>query len=472
MPETSRRTFFLAAGAAAAASSVHAVSASDTLNVAVIGLGLRGVFHLMKWGNALGTRITSVCDVYKPTLERGMKMVADFHGARPRGYSDMRHIFDDKSVDVVVLSLASHWHSLATIWACQAGKDVYVEKPASHNPYEGRKAVEAARKYDRIVQVGSQGRSMPHKIQAMDLLHKGVIGKVYLAKGLCYKYRPSIGHKPDGPVPAGLDWDMFLGPAPMRPYNESRFHYNWNFFWDTGRGDIGTQGPHELDIARWGLGKVMPQSVVSTGGKYVYKDDQETPNTQIATYDYGDSEIVFEVRNMCTGTEGGLGAKRASTIAAEEDRKLLEQLVLPHVDATKKSFGTGVGRSTMGNLFYGNEGWMAMDNSGFQVYRGPDSEQIMDVSWDGNGTKSDGLNAEPHIRNFLAAVRSRDRKKLNADIETGVTSANLIHLANASYRVKRLLQYDEAGRCFVNDSEADTYLTRKYRAPYVVPEQV
>ena len=227
----------------------------------------------------------------------------------------MREVFDDKNVEAVSMPLPNHWHALATIWACQAGKDVYVEKPACHNIFEGQQMIEAARKYKRMVQIGSQSRSMAHKIKAMQLLHEGVIGKVYLAKGLCYKWRKSIGHKPDEPVPPGLDWDKFLGPAPMRAFNELRFHYNWHWFWDTGNGDIGNQGIHEMDIARWGLGKPgLPKSVVSTGGKYVYDDDQETPNTQIATFDYGDAELMFEVRGILTGSEGGLAAdRRAAT---------------------------------------------------------------------------------------------------------------------------------------------------------------
>jgi predicted dehydrogenase len=221
----------------------------------------------------------------------------------------------------------------------------------------------------------------------------------------------------------------------MRPYNELRYAYNWNFFWDTGCGDIGNQGPHEMDVALWGLGKQgLPQSVVSTGGKYAFSDDQETPNTQIATFDYGDSELVFEVRGLSTGSEGGLTQGGMAFV--------------------------------IGNLFYGSEGWMALELAGFRVYKGRNSEKLMDEKWTG----ADGTTT--HMENFLAAVRSRDYKSLNADIGAGVTSANLVSMANASYRLKRLLNYDDAARRFVNDDEANTYLTRNYRAPYVVPEQV
>ncbi|MGO9272409.1 MAG: Gfo/Idh/MocA family protein [Terriglobia bacterium] len=460
MRESSRRTFIVSAGAVLAACTSRPPTASDNIaagdkiNVAVIGLGIRGAYHLKLWGEIPGARLVAVCDVNQRVLERGLAQVQRQTGAQPKAYQDMRQIFDDKEVHAVVVAVPNHWHALATIWACQAGKDVYVEKPACHNPWEGWKMVEAARKYNRIVQVGSQGRSLPLAQKAIDLLHRGVIGKVYLAKGLCYKWRPSIGHHADEPVPAGLDWDKFLGPAPMRPYNDLRYRYNWNFFWDTGNGDIGNQGPHQLDIARWGLGKGLPQSVVSTGGKYVFDDDQETPNTQIATFDYGDSEIVFEVRGLSTGGEGGIGSDDYIRDLGGDVRKVLRR------------FGFVPGGNVIGNLFYGSEGWMALTVPGFQVYKGQTAEKIMDET---AHLKDDTL---PHVENFLAAVRSRDYKSLNADIEVGVTSTNLAHLANASYRLKRLLQYDEAARSFVNDAEANACLTRKYRAPYIVPDQV
>jgi predicted dehydrogenase len=344
------------------------------------------------------------------------------------------------------MPVPNHWHALATIWACQAGKDVYIEKPACHNVFEGQQMVAAARKYGRMVQIGSQSRSIDHKLKAIRLLNEGVIGKVYLAKGLCFKRRFPIGHKADEPIPLGLDWDKFLGPAPMRPYNELRFAYNWHWFWDTGNGDIGNQGIHEMDIARWGLGRGLPQSVVSTGGKYYCppNDDQETPNTQIATFNYGDAELMFEVRGGVTGSEGGLEIR---------------------------------GGNTIGDLFYGTEGWMAVDGNGFQVYKGVVStnakggkvekqEKIMDEK------KGDGGDTGPHMANFLAAVKSRNYKDLHADVEIGVTSADLVHMANTSYRLKRELKFDEATRKYVGDEEANKMLTRNYRKPYVVPDKV
>jgi predicted dehydrogenase len=436
--EYSRRTFFSLAAAAA----VTAVAANDKVDVAVIGLGGRGANHMDEYANLPDANIVAVCDVNQEALERGQARVEKATGKKPKGYSDMRQVFDDKEVQAVSMPVPNHWHALATVWACQAGKDVYIEKPACHNVFEGQQMIAAARKYARMVQVGSQSRSLEHKMKAMRLLHEGIIGKVYLAKGLCFKRRLSIGHKEDTPIPLGLDWDKFLGPAPMRPFNELRFAYNWHWFWDTGNGDIGNQGVHEMDIARWGLGKPgLPLSVSSTGGKFYVPalDDQETPNTQMATYNYGDAELMFEVRGGTTGPEGGLEIR---------------------------------GGNTIGNLFYGSEGWMSVDGNGFQVYKGVPNgrtekqEKLMDEA------RSPGGDTGPHMANFLAAVKSRNYKDLHAEIEIAAPSADLCHMANTSYRLKRTLKFDDATRHYVGDEEANKMLTRNYRKGYVVPEKV
>ncbi|MCC7174156.1 MAG: Gfo/Idh/MocA family oxidoreductase [Bryobacterales bacterium] len=417
-----------------AVQATRVMGANDRIQVGIIGLGGRGQAHLGMYGSIADCAIVSVCDVDQAARERAVASVVKTSQRQPKEYVDMRDMFADRSVDAVSVAAPNHWHALSTIWACQAGKDVYVEKPACHNVYEGQKMVEAARKYKRIVQVGSQGRSMPYKIKAMQLLRDGFIGKVYLAKGLCYKRRLSIGHTPDEPVPLGVDWDKFLGPAPMRPFTRNRFKYNWHWFWDTGNGDIGNQGIHEMDIARWGLGKeTLPRSVVSTGGKYVYTDDQETPNTQTAVFDYGDSQIVFEVRGLLTGAEGGITA--------------------------------GGGGSAIGNLFYGADGWMAMDGRGFQVYKGEKNEMVLEE-------KQNATEARGHIENFFKAVRSRRLEDLTAEVEPAVISASLVHLANASYRTGRKLAVDAAAMRFTGDAEANALLTRQYRAPYLVPSKV
>src|SRR5947207_745172 len=307
-PQPARRQFVKAAAAAIATAQFPILGANDRVNVGIVGLGGRGTDHIEYYSSLdADARIAALCDVNQTARERAVAAVQKAKGYQPKEYADMRAVFESKDVDAVSMPLPNHWHALATIWACQAGKDVYVEKPACHNIFEGRQMVWAARKYNRMVQVGSQSRSLEHKIRAMQLLREGVIGQVYHARGLCFRRRFSIGHTPDEPVPAGLDWDRFLGPAQWKPYSKNKFAYNWHWFWDTGNGDIGNQGVHEMDICAWGLGEVKwPRNVVSTGGKYGYIDDQETPNTQYASFDYGDRDLTFEVRGIMYWTEGGI----------------------------------------------------------------------------------------------------------------------------------------------------------------------
>jgi predicted dehydrogenase len=427
-----RRRQFVQASAALAIGG-RILGANERVQVAIVGIGGRGRAHINSYTKLPECQVVAVCDVNQAAQERGQAMVRQAGQENPKAYKNMKEVFADKGVDAVSFATPNHWHALGTIWAVQAGKDVYVEKPASHNVFEGHQMVAAARKYGRMVQIGSQSRSIPHKMKAIQLLHEGIIGKVYQAKGLCYKRRPSIGRKPDQPVPPGLDWDGFLGPAPMRPFNELRFAYNWHWFWDTGNGDIGNQGIHEMDIARWSLNRGLPTSVVSTGGKYVYDDDQETPNTQFARFDYGDAEIHFEVRGLLTGPEASVRFD---------------------------------GSNCIGSIFQGSEGYMVVDGSKFQVFKGEKRELVMEE-------KSGGNENALHMGNFLKAVKSRKQSDLNADVEIGVVSADLVHLANISYRMGgKQLKFDPAKLQFVNDAQANAMLTRKYRAPYLVPAQV
>jgi predicted dehydrogenase len=375
-------------------------------------------------------QITGLCDVNQAARERAQARLQKAGADKGKEYSDMREMFADKTVDAVSVATPNHWHALATIWACEAGKDVYVEKPASHNIYEGFRMVEVARKTNRMVQVGSQSRSTPVKMRAMQALKDGAIGKLYMAKALCFKRRKSIGKTPVEPVPPGLDWDKFLGPAPMRPYTKNRFAYNWHWFWDTGNGDIGNQGVHEMDVARWGLGEVTwPKSVVSTGGKYAYDDDQETPNTQLATLQYPGMDLIFEVRGLLTGPEGGMPVR---------------------------------GGNVVGNLFYGADGWMWVGDGGFQVYKGESNEKVMDEKGEGGNTTA------LHMKNFLEACRSRRYQDLTAEIEIGAISAALCHMANIAYRTNKKLDWDAAKRQFAGASDANKLISREYRKPYVV----
>src|SRR5258708_37229627 len=273
------RRFFLGAATAAAATRVW--GANDKINVAIIGLGGRGSNHLDIYDKLPGARVAGLCDVDQASREKAQATLGKATGEKAKEFVDMREAFADGGVDAVSVATPNHWHALATIWACKAAKDVYCEKPACYNIHEGLRMLQVSRETKKMIQIGSQHRSNPMKIKAMEAVHGGLIGKVYQAKGLCYKRRVSIGHKPDGPVPPGVNWDLFLGPAPMRAFNELRFKYNWHWFWDTGNGDIGNQGVHEMGIAPWALGDPeWPNSAISTGGKFAYIDDQETPNTQ------------------------------------------------------------------------------------------------------------------------------------------------------------------------------------------------
>jgi predicted dehydrogenase len=433
-----RRTF-IQSSAIAMASGMTALGANDRINVAVVGLRGRGRDHITSYSKLPEARIAAVCDIDQAQIERAVQFTDKLTGSKPqKTYQDIRKLLEDKDVDAISIATCNHWHALATIWACQAGKDVYVEKPASHEIWEGRKMVEAARKYNRMVQVGMQSRTTEHKIRAMQLLQEGAIGKVYMARGLCYKRRKSIGHQPNGPIPAGVDYNTWLGPAPMRPFNPNRFHYNWHWFWDTGNGDIGNQGVHEMDIARWGLNKkTLPSIVTCEGGKFVYDDDQETPNTELAVFKYDDCELQFEVRGLLTGGEGAID----------------------YADGNN---------GYVGNMFYGSDGWMSVDLKGFQIYLGEDRKVAKEMKH----VEPEEWTTTPHVQNFLKAVRSRNPKDLTCDIEEGYFSAALCHMANISYRTGRKLHFDPKTERFVNDEEANSYITRKYREPFVVPENV
>lgn len=438
MSETTRRTLLSGAAAAFAihSSKSRILGANDRVQVAVVGVGGRGTNHLQEYVKLPNARVAAVVDVNQAAQEKAVALVKRETGEEPKIYFDMREAFKDKGIDAVSIATPNHWHVLSALWAVQAGKDVYCEKPVSHNIFEGQQLTAAARKYQRIVQVGQQSRSIPHKIEAVKRLQDGVIGKLYAAKGLCYKRRKSIGKKPDMPTPAGVNWDLFLGPAPLRAFNELRFRYNWHWFWDTGNGDIGNQGVHEMDVALWGMGVTeFPRSVVSTGGKFAYDDDQETPNTQHAAFDLGAGrQLEFEVRGLITTEEGGLKLR---------------------------------GGNVVGDLFFGEDGVLAMDYSGYQVFKGENRELIHDVK----ATRGESETGR-HMANFLAAVKSRKHTELTCDVAVGALSAAYCHLANTSYRLGRKLAVDPKTQTYVADPAANKMLTRNYRAPYIVPVKV
>lgn len=448
MSSTTTRRFFMGAAAALAATRVW--GANDKINVAIVGLGGRGTSHLNTYSRLPEARVAGICDIDQSAREKANATLLKKTGEKATEFDDMRKAFADPKIEAVSIATPNHWHALAAIWAMKAGKDVYGEKPACYNIYEGFKMVETAHSTGKMMQVGSQHRSTPFKMQAMEAIHGGLIGDVYLAKGLCFKRRNTIGHAENSPVPPGVDWDMFLGPAPLRPFNTLRFKYNWHWFWDTGNGDIGNQGVHEMGIARWGMGDPQwPKTAIGEGGKYAYKDDQETPNTLLARYDFGGRELVFEVRGLLTGGEGTSTPRRAP--AADQ----------PAPAATAPKAGPPL-NVMVGDLFYGTNGWAAMSDAGFQAFKGESNELIMDLRPE-RGQDATGL----HMQNFLAACRSRKREDLHDGLDNAILSAGLCHLANISYRVGRKLTL-EAGPKFVNDTEANKLITREYRKPYVV----
>lgn len=430
-----RRYFMMSSTALTAAQAVRTnASPNDTVRVAVIGCGGRGNSHMGAWTSMPNVELAALVDVDDSHSERYIGALQR-RGKNPvPTFRDIRKILEDKNIDAVSIATPNHWHTLQTIWACQAGKDVYVEKPCSHNVFESRQIVAAARKYNRLVQQGSQSRSSPALQEAVQKMRAGELGDVYMSRGLCYKSRNTIGKTPVEAVPPGVDYDMWTGPAPLRPFTKNRFHYNWHWFWDTGNGDLGNQGIHEVDIARWGLGVGHPTKVSSIGGKFMFDDDQETPNTQTCSFEFnvnGKAKMMtFEVRHWYSNHEAGIGGEKAG--------------------------------NTIGNTFYGSEGYLVIDGyNKYQTFMGKEGKP--------GPARTE---RDTHFENFIAAVRSRKPGDLTAEIEEGALSCNLVHLANISYRLGRTLHWDEKTWTVKGDAEANAMLTRAYRKPYVVPEKV
>ena len=423
------------------------IGANDRVNVAVIGIRAQGRAHINNYCSihqSHNVRLKTLCDVDEAFFADQIKNVNEKTGFKPGTEWDLRKVLEDPEIDGVSIATPNHWHALATIWACQAGKHVYVEKPVCHNIFEGRKMVEAARKYNVRVQSGFQSRSSRNVISAIKFLHDGGIGDVYMARGLCFKPRDSFGIARDGEPPSTLHYDMWLGPAAWRPYNEKRGHYNWHWFWDTGNGDTGNQGPHQFDIARWGLNKSQhPVTVHSSGGVYAINPAecaQETPNTQISVYKYSDGKMLeFETRGMYTNGE------------ASQDVRI-------------------------GNIFYGTDGYLELSGGSWKAYKKREKDPFMTSKEAGAqvdllSTVADASDSN-HWGNFINAIRSGDNDTLRCDIMEGFYSSALPHLGNISYRLGRGLKFMGEYEKFADDPEANLMLTRNYRKPYVVPEEV
>lgn len=398
---------------------------SDRVNVCLVGIRGRGRGVASNFARFKNAQITHLCDVNEETFAPVSKAITDIQKTEPKNVKDLRDVLKDKSVDALIVATPDHWHALATIWGCQAGKHVYVEKPISHNVFEGRKMVEAARKYKVNVQVGTQSRSVPHYHEAIAFVQSGKIGKVHLAKAWNSQLRRRVPAQPDAPIPNGLDWNIWQGPAPERPYNPLRYSYGWRWFWDYGTGDMGNDGVHDLDIARWGLGVESPSKVTCTGAKLFFDgDSQETPDTQYVTFEFPNSKamLVYE-----------------------------QKLWAPY---HQEGYENGV-------AFYGTEGYVLLGRSGWTVVEKRNKFIPQ---------KSPGFSDLPHVENFLSAIQKGT--KLNCDIEEGQRSTTLAHLGNIAYRMGRPLTFDGKTESFTSDDEANRLLKRKGRKEFEIPDVV
>lgn len=408
--------------------------ANDRLRIAVLGVNGRGKSHIeeiMDLSQKANVEVAVLCD---PDMNLLQDRAADFekkYGKKVMIEQDFRKTYEDKTIDAVTLATPNHWHALQTIWACQAGKDVYVEKPATHNIVEGRKIIEAAYKYNRIVQHGVQLRSSVAIREAVQHLQNGLIGRVYMSRGLVYRWRPDIGNKGISQIPAGLDYDLWCGPAPMRPFTKNLVHYNWHWHWNYGNGDVGNQGIHETDLCMWGLGvNSLPERITSMGGKFLWDDCKEVPEIQTSIYHYPKEKkiIQFEVRNWCTNLEDGAG---------------------------------------VGNIFYGDKGYLVVKGYGtYESYLGEKREKGPSRSENGELTL--------HFQNWFDAIRARDMSIQNGPVQTGALSSSLAHLGNISYRLGKQLDFDPVAERFIGSDidDANAMLSREYRAPYLLPEIV
>lgn len=451
MTSKNRREFvktsaLVATAAATAAPSIakSKPNANDRIRVGLLGLGGRMAPHVRALAQMAdeNVEIAAICDCDQNKLESARERYPDLAGKKLAVYTDMREMFDDKSIDAVTNALGDRWHALSTIWACQAGKDVYVEKPAAHNLFEGRQMVAAARKYKRIVQHGTQNRSSPNIVEGIRKLNEGVVGELYMARGIDYKLRGNLGRITPSSVPEGLNWDQWLGPKPTRPYSQF-LHKRWYWNLELSSGCFANQAVHELDIIRWGLGlKEHPTEVTAMGGKFVHEDDRTSPTHVAMTFRFGDARpmVTYEHRSWYTNGEAGLGRKY--------------QFVQPNYP--------------VGTIFFGSEGYMIFpDYSSYYTFLGPHSEP-------GPSKHAEGHPMEdlPHFQNWIAAIRSRNHEDLTADIEEGHKSMALSLLARTAYQVGRPLRFDPATET-VLDKEADAMLNQPdYRQPYVVPKEV
>ncbi len=420
------RRYFLGA-ATTAALPRKAVAASDVVRIGMIGIGGRGnALMSQEVKRVPNARITHLCDVDQSRLEKAQAAADKLGYGKVRGSEDMRRLLEDKEVDAVVIATPDHWHAPAAILACAAGKDVYVEKPISHNLREGRLMVEAARKYNRVVQAGMQSRSRPSTIKAIAVAHSNQLGRVLMAKAWNAQLRADIGARPNGAPPAGVAYDTWVGPAGMMPFNDNRFHYKWHWHWNFGTGDIGNDGAHQLDQARWALRADLPTRISGSGAKYYFQDDQQTPDTMNLSFDFaGKQGLVWEMR-------------------------IWHDYGLEGIDNGVAVYGTeGFLHIGRWNRLWG---YRLFDKAGKVVTEYQDQEPDF------------------HMRNFVDCVASR--KRPNCDIEIAHVSNALCHLGNIVHRTGRNVAFQPATETIPGDAEAAAMLKRKYRNHWATPKGV
>ena len=394
---------------------------SERIAVGLIGCGGQGRSNAKYFLRSGMADIITVCDVDDTQIGKASQQIEEVQGKKPVAIKDFRRILDDSEIDAVVVSTPDHWHALPTILACEAGKDVYVEKPLSHTFQEGTAMIEAARQNNRVVQMGTQQRSGPHYKEAIEYVRSGKLGKIAFARGWVSHVRPGIPVKEDCDPPKGVDYDMWLGPAPVRPFNPNRFHYDWRWFWDYGTGELGNWGVHHFDILVWGLDLGQPEAVYTHGGNFAHKDASETPDTQLVVYEYPDLTIEWEHRVW-----------------------------------SRHSFA----ENRSGAVFNGTEGTLVVTRDGWNVY--PNGKDAKGPS--GRGSEMHG----PHVSNFIECVKNRE--KPISDVVEGNKATVLCHLGNIAYRLDRKLHWNPETERFVGDEEADTYLTKGYRDPWGIPQ--
>ncbi|MBK0377860.1 Gfo/Idh/MocA family protein [Mucilaginibacter segetis] len=409
------------------AAGVYKGSPNKKVVIGVMGVNGRGSFLAQKLAAIPDTEIAYICDVDSIAMAKCIAEVEKITGKKPKGITDIRQLLDKKDFDALVIAAPDHWHAPATILACQAGKHVYVEKPCSHNPEEGEMAIAAAKKYGRLVQMGSQRRSFNNVQKMVQELHDGVIGRAYFARGWYANHRPSIGIGKVVPVPANLNYELWQGYAPRMPYKDNLIHYNWHWFWNWGTGEALNNGTHEIDVMRWGLGADFPEKVTSSGGRFAFKDDWQTPDTQTILVNFpNDTAIAWEGRS-CNGFNS-----------------------------------EGVGR---GVIFYGDNGTIYYGGGNGYIVYDADNKLVKEIK---DETPIDATNTvsptelldRVHLQNFINAIQGSE--KLTQQIESGHKSTLIPQLGNIAQRVGRVLNCNPANGHILNDTEANKLWTREY----------